>query len=180
MTPLRTAHHALLAKFRHSMNLIGPGTEAQHFEDCDQALSILQSPTGHWVDLGSGAGFPGLVLADLFPQLRVDLVESRKKRCWFLSEVVRQGQCSTVNVLRCRAETVTKTDYDGLVARAFTQPERVMQWAERMVRPGGHVVLFLQDDAHIPDHEAFRCVEENTYVLDGKHRKSALLVRSTD
>ena len=87
MSDLLSTHRRLLERWRKSMNLVGPGDVQVHFDDCQLALATL-TPEGHWVDLGSGAGFPGIPLAATWPELRVDLVDSRKKRCWFLEQVL--------------------------------------------------------------------------------------------
>ena len=84
---LGEAHRQALEQFRSTMNLVGPGPIEVHFTDCERALEGLE-PRGEWADLGSGAGFPGLVLAELHPELSLILVESRRKRCWFLEHVL--------------------------------------------------------------------------------------------
>ncbi len=173
-------HRALLERWRKSMNLVGPGDVGVHFDDCTLALAGLE-PQGHWVDLGSGAGFPGLVLAALFPELKVDLVDSRQKRCVFLEAVlgeagVAQGR---VTVHQARAETI-EGPYDGLVARAFTAPEVVLDYAQSLLRPGGLVVLFLQDDAQVPVREGFASFHVEHYTVDGKRRKAVTLRRKLD
>jgi 16S rRNA (guanine527-N7)-methyltransferase len=162
------------------MNLIGPGPARSHFEDCDQALAGL-SPSGAWVDLGSGAGFPGLVLAEQHPTLRLDLVESRQKRSWFLQHVLDEARWSgPVRVLPARVEDLPGP-YDGIVSRAFAPPPQVLASATRLLRPGGQLVLFLQDDA--PDtvalQEAAGFSLEHTvrYRVEGKPRRSEVLRR---
>src|SRR5262249_15836769 len=65
--------------------------------------------TGPIVDIGSGAGFPGLVLACLRPGLALVLVESRRKRASFLREVIRRVELPSVTVLELRAESLART-----------------------------------------------------------------------
>lgn len=84
MPTLAETHRRVLEQWRGAMNLVGPGPIAPHFADSEAALAGLD-PVGRWVDLGSGAGFPGLVLAAMYPSVAVDLVDSRKKRCVFLA-----------------------------------------------------------------------------------------------
>ena len=69
------------------MDLIGPGDMEHHFIDSHQALSNLNL-TGRWADLGSGAGFPGIALGALYPNVQLTMVESRQKRTTFLKQVV--------------------------------------------------------------------------------------------
>ena len=168
-------HRQLLERWRKTMNLVGPGDVGVHFDDCRLALAGLE-PQGHWVDLGSGAGFPGLVLAALWPELKVDLVESRQKRCVFLEQVLGQAAVprARVRVLKQRAETLGGP-YDGLVARAFTAPDRVVAYAAELLRPGGLCVLFLQDDAAVPEADGFEVFHVEHYEVDGKARKAVTL-----
>ena len=61
------------------MDLVGPGPLEPHFQDAAGAVAGLEA-VGRWVDLGSGAGFPGIALAARHPGAEVWLVESRRKR----------------------------------------------------------------------------------------------------
>ena len=64
------------------MDLIGPGDMNHHFIDAELAISNLPLK-GSWVDLGSGAGFPGIALGALYPEVQVTMVESRQKEPYF-------------------------------------------------------------------------------------------------
>ncbi len=169
---LLTVHRELLERFRRSMNLVGPGPVQEHFDDCDHALTAL-SPEGHWADLGTGAGFPGIPLAARWPTLRVDLVDSRRKRCTFLEHVLEEAEVDPERV-KVICDRVERLDgpYDGVVSRAFTAPGGFLDHAARLLRPAGTAVLFLQDDAAIPDDERFEVFHVERYALGGKRRKS--------
>lgn len=168
---LLRAHQTLLERFRRSMNLVGPGPIEVHYLDAALALAKLE-PAGHWADLGSGAGFPGIPFAALFPGVALDLVESRAKRCWFMDQVLAEVDRPNLRVLRQRHETL-EPGYDGLLSRALHAPERMVEVARRLVRPGGTLVLFLQDDAPVPDGGRVFHVEQ--YAVEGKRRKAAYL-----
>lgn len=85
---------ALLAKWQGAINLVGPDTLAnsrgRHIDDSRQLLPYLPETPGVLFDLGSGAGFPGLVLAMLRPDLKVYLIESDQRKCAFLRTVSRE------------------------------------------------------------------------------------------
>ena len=176
-------HLRLLARFRRSMNLVGPGPLEPHVVDCREALAVLgplEGLEGDWVDLGSGAGFPGLVLANDAP-VAVDLVESRAKRCVFLEQVIGEaaaaGERVRARVLRQRVESVGGP-YDGVVSRAFAPPPVVLGHGARLLRPGGRLVLFLQEEAVVPESDVFSVEAVRSYVVPGERtlrRKSVLL-----
>ena len=171
MQELIEVHQRLLERWRKSMNLVGPGDVGFHYADCRQALHWLD-PTGHWVDLGSGAGFPGIVLASMAPQLELDLVDSRKKRCVFLEQVVHEAGVEARVRVRCqRVETLTGP-YDGVVARAFASPQTVLDHAARLLRPDAVVVLFLQADGAVPEDPRFEVFHVEHYAVQGKSRKA--------
>lgn len=166
---LLDAHQDLLERFRRSMNLVGPGPIEGHYLDAALALSKLE-PTGRWADLGTGAGFPGIPFAALFPDVALDLVESRAKRCWFLEQVLDRVDRPNLTVRRQRHESL-EPGYDGVLSRALHAPEQMVEVAKRLVRPGGTLVLFLQDDAPVPTAGQVFHVEH--YEVDGKQRKAA-------
>lgn len=179
-TRLLGVHRDLLERWRTRMNLVGPGDVGVHYADSQAALDVLGEPAGHWADLGTGAGFPGIVLAARFPQLTVDLVDSRQKRCVFLEEVLGKAGLTEGVRVRCeRVEDLPDASYDGITARAFAPPEAVLEHAARLLRPGGWVVLFLQDDgAELPRDERFRGEATRRYEVEGKRRRAVLLSRA--
>jgi 16S rRNA (guanine527-N7)-methyltransferase len=110
------AYERLLRQWQKAVNLVAPGTLDdiwhRHFADSAQLLP-LAPPARTWVDLGSGAGFPGLVIAILLAgrgegKARVTLIESNARKCAFLREIVREtgiGACVFVDILSIRIET---------------------------------------------------------------------------
>lgn len=174
MTHLLSTHRQLLERFRRSMNLVGPGELDTHYEDCAAALSILE-PSGHWADLGSGAGFPGIVFADRFPTVALDLVESRRKRAVFLEQVLAEGGApGHVRVLCERIERLAPATYDGVVARALAPPADVLGHAARILAPGGEVLLLLQQDQALLPDARFEPLREHPYAVGHRERRAVL------
>lgn len=91
-------HYAELRRWNPRLSLIGPGTAAEvlarHYGESLAALPLLPPGPATLVDVGSGAGFPGLVLAAARPDLRVTLVEPRQRKWAFLSAAVRAAGLS--------------------------------------------------------------------------------------
>ena len=176
---LGAIHRRLLERRRHALNLVGPGPIEPHFLDCDAALDVLPplERGERWVDVGSGAGFPGLVFAERFPAVELDLVEVRKKRAVFLEAVLAEAHHLPrergVRVLAVDADTLGQL-WDGGMSRAFTAPSDALDRAVRWIRPGGRWLLFLQDEP-APSHPAWELEAEHRYVVDGKSRRSALM-----
>ena len=158
------------------MNLVGPGDVGMHYRDAELALGWLE-PTGLWADLGSGAGFPGIVLSALFPRITVHLVESRRKRCTFLEHVLlAAGTPRDQAEVRCmRVEDLPGQAYDGIVARAFAPPPAVLDHARRLLVPGGIVVLFLQEGPPLGETPGFEAFHVEHYAVEGKSRRAVAL-----
>jgi 16S rRNA G527 N7-methylase RsmG len=102
-------------------------------------LSTLLPPDGTIVDLGSGAGFPGLPLAILWPGRSVTLVEARSRRHHFQRHAVRSLGLTNVETLLGRAEVLEGPCHDVVVAQAVGPPEEVVELALPWARPGGRI-----------------------------------------
>jgi len=147
-----TLYAELLSRWQARINLIGPATKddlwKRHFLDSYQ-LRSLAADAQAWVDLGSGAGFPGLVIAmGLSAAARVHLVESNGKKCAFLREVIRvtgapaivhQGRIEDI-VPELRIETI-----EIVTARALAPLPRLLDWAAPMLTTGARG-LFLKGE----------------------------------
>jgi 16S rRNA (guanine527-N7)-methyltransferase len=174
-TPLLEAHRTLLEARRHAMNLVGPGPLAPHYDDAREAFVGLQ-PTGRWADLGSGAGFPGIPFAALFPEVALDLVESREKRATFVEAVLLAAaeavgaRSAPLRVIRGRVESLPSASYDGVMSRAFAPPPEALDHAARLLVPGGTALLLLQSDP-VPEDPRFQRVRERTYRIEGRERR---------
>ena len=117
-------YEALLIKWQKAVNLVGPATipEAwdRHFMDSIQLTPMVPENAKVLYDLGSGAGFPGLVLAMTLPGLKVTLIESDQKKCTFLMTVSRESS-TPVSIVAERIEKVSESlpAPDVVTARAL-------------------------------------------------------------
>lgn len=106
----------------------------RHLADSAQLLTYLPpaSRTGLWIDLGSGPGLPGLIIALLVPEMTVHLVESRRLRCAFLHSAIESlGLDGRVSVIESRCETIPPKPYAVISARAFAPLPKLVQLAQR-------------------------------------------------
>jgi 16S rRNA (guanine527-N7)-methyltransferase len=135
----------LLATDGVTRGLIGPReTERlwdRHLLNCAVVAELLPE-RGELVDIGSGAGLPGVVLAMLRPSLRVVLLEPLLRRSVFLEECVAELGLSNATVLRGRAEEKATAHIraDIATARAVAPLDRLAGWAAGLLRPGGQLL----------------------------------------
>lgn len=135
---------ALLRAWNPKINLVSKQTladlETRHLADSAQLLALAPAEATTWADLGSGGGFPGLVVAILAaeqrPALRVTLVESDQRKAVFL-RAVAQRTAVPVTVLAERIESVPPLKSDVLSARALAPLTSLLDHAHRHLRAGG-------------------------------------------
>lgn len=136
----------LLARWAARMNLTGHRTpEAIARRLILDALALaaqlpVQPPTSV-VDLGSGAGFPGLPIALRWPGCRVTLVEPRERRHHFQRAAVRNLSIANVTPVRGRVEDLAPIAHQVVVAQALAAPERALAWMLPWACRGGWVAL---------------------------------------
>jgi 16S rRNA (guanine527-N7)-methyltransferase len=108
----------------------------RHILDSAQLVRYAPPGAGRWLDLGTGAGFPGL-LVPLFHSADVVLVESRRLRADFLRNAASLlGVAERVEVICARLETVPGRPFDVITARAFAPLPKLLALAERFSTPG--------------------------------------------
>jgi 16S rRNA (guanine527-N7)-methyltransferase len=141
-------YEALLRQWQKAVNLVAASTlDAvwhRHFADSAQIVRLAPQQARSWVDLGSGAGFPGLVVAILLAgspsgmATHVTLIESDQRKCAFLREVARKTGV-TVEILSTRIElaaTQAKLDSPEVVsARALAPLDRLLGLAAPLFTP---------------------------------------------
>ncbi|GJE25484.1 16S rRNA (guanine(527)-N(7))-methyltransferase RsmG [Methylobacterium organophilum] len=132
-----------LRRWQSVKNLVGPGTLSEvwsrHVADALQLLALVPEAR-RWVDLGSGAGIPGLILAIAGrerPGFHVKLVESNARKCAFLTETARLTT-APVQVLNKRIEAVMPDleVTDIVCARALAPLQQLLAWSEPLLKKG--------------------------------------------
>jgi 16S rRNA (guanine527-N7)-methyltransferase len=133
----------------------------RHYRDSLMGLDFL--PGGPIVDFGSGAGFPGLVIAIVRPEWEVCLVEPRRKRAEFLELAVRTLELSNVQVLQAKMTSAPPQRYAHAVTRATFSDSRRFVDAAPWLQPGGTLVAWRAADAIASEWE----LERKEYILTG-------------
>jgi len=135
----------------------------RHFgESLFAAHHLFPNPTpdtrAHLIDLGSGAGFPGLPIKIWNPRLRVTLIESSQKKSTFLREVIRSIKLTNIDVFNSRAEAFHGDRADFVTLRAVEHFESVLAIADALLTNGGELALLIGSAQveiarkHVPDY----------------------------
>lgn len=131
----------LLLDWNQRINLISPNDEARiaerHILESLAVFSAWSFPQNATVlDLGSGAGFPGIPLKIMRPDLAMSLLESRQKKTLFLNAVVRELKIENCRVINARAEELAKTSgekFSLIIARAVADLKTLWEWSKPLL-----------------------------------------------
>jgi 16S rRNA (guanine527-N7)-methyltransferase len=152
------------------------GIREKHFADSLALLPFIPAPARTLVDVGSGAGFPGAVLAVARPHLQVTLVESNQKKCAFLQTLRRELSLTNLTVFAVRVESLlARPDFqpfDVAVSRATWDLPEWLEVGRKLIHPGGLVIGMEGADRHPLPPDA----ERVTYAL-GTTSRAAILFR---
>ncbi len=184
---------AQYAKFLYEKNQVmnltaiddAEGIYEKHFYDSLLMLSLLET-FETFCDLGSGAGFPGMVVAIARPEAKVTLVEPIKKRCLFLKEVVELLGLENVKVVNERAEDLKmyREYFDVVSARAVSQLNILVELGLPLVKVSGYLVAMKAanalDEVQQAKHAIGQCGgrlqdPKPQYLLDGSIRYNLII-----
>lgn len=147
-------YESLLVKWNPAINLVSKSTILviwqRHFHDSAQIYQYRHNKTCHWVDLGSGGGFPALVLSimalELNPEDRFTLVESDVRKAAFLQTVIRELGLNAM-VIAERIEKTQALDADILTARALSSLTQLLEYASIHLSGDG-IALFSKGESY--------------------------------
>lgn len=145
-----SAYHALLVKNNERMDLTKVPEEEMTLRHYADSLLVLNAglipQAAHLIDVGTGAGFPGLPLAIAREDIKVTLLESKQKRCAFLQEVIDALELKNARVLCGRAEDLAaganREMYDIAAARAVASLSTLAEYLLPYVRVGGKALCW--------------------------------------
>jgi 16S rRNA (guanine527-N7)-methyltransferase len=139
----------LLIKWNRSISLttiVDPREiVVRHFGECMFAACAIPVENCRLADFGAGAGFPGLALKIISPALKLMLIESNRKKCAFLSEVVRTLGLEAVEIVPSRFEEIKDRvdSIDLVTARALGGFPKLLRSAKNILAQGGRVILWV-------------------------------------
>lgn len=144
---------------------------SKHFVD---SLSIIKAPDFKdelaqakgikLIDVGTGAGFPGMVLKIVFPSLKITLFDSLKKRLNFLDEVIAELELKDIETLHGRAEDygnnkLYREKYDICVSRAVANMSALAEYCLPFVKPDGLFVAYKSGRSHSEIRDASKAIK---------------------
>jgi 16S rRNA (guanine527-N7)-methyltransferase len=177
-------HYQELSRWNRTLSLIGPGTAdevlSRHYGEALSALPLLPLGAREAVDVGSGAGFPGIVLAAARPGLHVTLCEARGRKWSFLASAARRSSlpCRCLNArVGLPLPTGLPDAIDLVTARAVRlEPEVLGALASRLT-PRGRVLLWVGEET--PDLPP-NLTPDRELPLAGSDRRRILGLRRTE
>ena len=168
-------YYKLVVEKNKFMNLTAITEEdefiSKHFID---SLSIVKAPHlkdelarakgTKLIDVGTGAGFPGMVLKIVFPSLKITLFDSLKKRLNFLDEVIAELELKDIMTLHGRAEDYGsnkcyREKYDICVSRAVANMSSLAEYCLPFVKPDGLFLAYKSGGSHSEIREAFKAIK---------------------
>ena len=174
------SYYELLIDWNSRMNL----TAITEFEDVLKkhfidslslisAVSDLAQKQYDLIDVGTGAGFPGIPLKIAFPNLKITLLDSLNKRIQFLNEVICKLELQDIEAVHGRAEDFAKPDqfrerYDLCVSRAVANLATLSEYCIPFVMPGGFFISYKSEKVNVELEEAKKAIS----VLGGSFQKN--------
>ena len=140
-------YYQILVEENKKYNLTAITEEEQvylkHFYDSLCIIKIIDLKDQYLLDIGTGAGFPGLVLKIVFPELKIDLLDSTNKKCLFLQMVIDKLQLKNVNVINAIAEEYAKDNrekYDIVTSRAVAPLKHLLEYSIPTLKVNGNFI----------------------------------------
>ena len=159
LTAITEFHEVLKKHFVDSLSLI-------------KAIPDLVEKSYSVIDVGTGAGFPGIPLKIVFPNLKVTLLDSLNKRIKFLNEAVRELKLEDVVLIHGRAEDFSKPEkkresFDLCVSRAVANLSTLSEYCIPFVKKGGYFISYKSERLS----EEFDSAKKAIQVLGGKYER---------
>ena len=145
----------LLVEWNEKMNLTAITEDYEviikHFVDCLECTHLITDEK-KIIDVGTGAGFPGMVLAIYYPQIEFTLLDGLNKRLIFLEEVINKLELKNVKIVHARAEEAARNEdffesFDAVVSRAVANLPVLLEYTSPYVKVNGKCIIMKGDNA---------------------------------
>ena len=155
----------------------------KHFYDSLTIVKVIDlTKEQTLIDIGTGAGFPGLVLKIVFPNLEITLLDSLNKRIEFLNKVIKQLNLKNIKTVHARIEDYKKEQFDIVTSRAVAKTNILLELAYKLLKTDGHFV-FLKGDIEEELNSSqnaiktlnLNLVQKEMFKLPVEHSKRSIL-----
>ena len=143
---LDTYYHFLVEENeKYNLTNITEETAAylKHFYDSLTITKIINLNNQYICDIGTGAGFPGMVLKIIFPNLKIDLLDATTKKCDFLNQLINKLELKNINVINNRAELYSRKNrekYDIVTSRAVAPLKHLLEYSIPLLKIDGKFI----------------------------------------
>lgn len=188
-------YYELLDEWNKVMNLTAITDQneviTKHFVDSlalVKAMGEISTKEYKIIDIGTGAGFPGIPLKIAFPQLKITLMDSLNKRIKFLNEVIEQLGLKEITAVHSRAEDLGRDKdyrekYDLSVSRAVANLSTLSEYCMPFVKPGGFFISYksgkIEEELSSAKHAIFllggKVNRIESFTLDGAEAERTLI-----
>lgn len=188
-------YYELLDEWNKVMNLTAITDQneviTKHFVDSlalVKAMGEISTKEYKIIDIGTGAGFPGIPLKIAFPQLKITLMDSLNKRIKFLNEVIEQLGLKEITAVHSRAEDLGRDkdyreQYDLSVSRAVANLSTLSEYCMPFVKPGGFFISYksgkIEEELSSAKHAIFllggKVNRIESFTLDGAEAERTLI-----
>jgi len=180
-----------LTEWNSKMNLIGTSDRDRIIIELllDSLIPVSYLPsTGNMADIGSGAGFPGLIIKILKPDIKIKLIESNGKKISFLKHIIRSLQLKNITTVNKPIETIVDSlkneEFDLITSRAMTDLNSLIRLCSSMLMPDGMLIGFLGSQWENELKKNEDSIKENqlfidnfiTYNLPGKSTERSIVL----
>ena len=155
-----------IIKFNKAHNIVGRFTEKEinllDVLDCQSILPYTR-PAKKILDIGSGAGLPGLIIAIHQPQTEVTMSEKNKKKAYFIKKIIRTLKLTNAHILdeAVTPKLITSNKFDIVTARALASAPKIIEMSKHLLSQGGKFLLMKGAIEKI--NEEVAQLENNTY-----------------
>lgn len=189
-------YYNLLVNWNKKINLTAITKKEEvylkHFYDCLTIVKVCDlSQELHICDVGTGAGFPGIVLKIAFPHLKITLLDSLTKRIVFLQEIINKLELKDIETVDDRAENYSKNNiekYDIVVSRAVAKLNILLEMISPMIKLGGSFIAMkgeveeeLKNSLNAINILGFKLEKkEEFYLYNGEQKRNLIVAKKTE
>ena len=132
----------------------------KHYFDSIYYFQQYELPLGSLADIGSGGGFPGIVLGIFYPDLKITLIESIGKKCRFLEEAAKVLELKNIEILNTRVENIKDKSFDIITARGVSTVKELLKNSYQISKQNTKWVMYKGERLEEELKEALPVIEK--------------------